>query len=147
MMGFSRPALAGYNRIDNGVAVLTPWTSERPKRLPGEFEPRHQCRGEQLFRGPRRPVTHGLQRANCVDTGEDGEGFSLTLPAAAKGLEISFENIGKFAIDIYAAPKPQHAWDPWAVDSLDGQANDVAFVLAAGAKVTFKCDLNGKWTS
>jgi hypothetical protein len=113
------------------------------QRLPGAFDDLGPDRGGVLFRD-RRPMTPGLQKNNCLET--DGDGYSLTLPAAAKGLSISFNNIGKFAVDVFAAPKPQWSFDPWAVDRIDGNDNATPFALAAGASVTFTAE-NYRWTT
>ena len=97
-----------------------------------------------MFRGPRQPLTHSLQRSNAIDV--DGDGYSVTLMRAARGLSISFTNIGDFSVDVWAAARQAHQFELHD-DTIDGQPNGQPYVLEAGAVVKFACNENTKWTT
>jgi hypothetical protein len=128
----------GYSRLhDANTPILTPWRAGAG--LPG------YCRGHVLtLAGQTMLPTGGLQRSNALDA--DAPGYSLTLPAAAKGLAFSFVNAGAEAVDIYALGAL-----PWFgavhLDTIDGQPNAEPCPLAAGQGVTLTCNENGKWVS
>ena len=113
------------------------------KRIPSENEATLD-RGAVLFRGPRQPMTHSLQRSNALET--DGPGYHVTLVRPARGLSIGFTNIGDFAVDIWAPPRRAHQFEVQD-DRIDDLPNSTPFVLEAGASVKFKCDVNGLWVS
>jgi hypothetical protein len=143
--GYTHSPMRGYHRVlpDGRTPVLRPWTNDLPKRRPGDFDNPGADRGGVLFQGPRSPTpTASLQTSNAIDV--DGDGYTVTLPRAARGVSISFTNVGAFSIAIYAHPRIAHQFEIHA-DVIDG--TDLPYTLDAGAAVTFKCSENCRWVS
>jgi hypothetical protein len=143
MFGYQHAQTLGYHRVHtDGTVVLRPWVAHMAgQRLPGAFDDLGPDRGGVLFRD-RRPMTPGLQKNNCVDV--DGPGYSLSLPRAARGLSISFTNIGAFSVDVFCAMREPHQFETHD-DTIDGQANILPFAIAPGASVKFRCEENCRW--
>jgi hypothetical protein len=74
-------------------------------------------------------------------------GWGLTLPAAARGLDLTIENIGPAAVSAYCSMKQPYQFDPWAEDRINDLRNADAFVIEPGVTVTLTCSENGRWLS
>ena len=69
---------------------------------------------------------------------------SVVLPVSDAGMSMTVINTSANSLDIYASPLANHK-NGDVSDKINGEDNDTAYALAAGAIVQFVCAKAGNW--